>query len=303
MRKYLVIGVSLFLLALISLNVSAITASQLGANQIVNTYSPDNWAGVAYSVEWWTDGIFNHWGVVQSAWDYIYVGNLSLYYVSQPGYSYPDVVGIWVALSPAQIGYGWGASSGSEQYSFVQAGYNIQLTSTGNVYLQYFVTTINNKKTVNNYETTVPGEGQVTRLGVYLLNQENGTVWAEFWVIFANGSMWAKAIYVSIPWTLTYSAMNMVETPQSPSGGYYELPYISGGMINFGFEYVGENGYQQIGPSTNPSGTIYADVYQMASTYNSGYAQINNGWAYSGGGWSYLYQFTYPWLGDTTYGL
>jgi len=76
MRKYLVIGVSLFLLALISLNVSAITASQLGANQIVNTYNTPNWAGVAYSVEWWTDGIFNHWGPVLSASDYIYVRNL-----------------------------------------------------------------------------------------------------------------------------------------------------------------------------------------------------------------------------------
>ena len=77
MRKYLVIGVSLFLLALISLNVSAITASQLGANQIVNTVNNStDWAGVAYSVEWWTDGIFNHWGPVLSASDYIYVRNL-----------------------------------------------------------------------------------------------------------------------------------------------------------------------------------------------------------------------------------
>jgi len=41
MRKYLIIGVSLFLLALISLNTSAITASQLGANQIVNTVNSE----------------------------------------------------------------------------------------------------------------------------------------------------------------------------------------------------------------------------------------------------------------------
>jgi len=52
MRKYLIMGVSLFLLALISLNASAITASQIGANQIVNTVNNStDWAGVAYSVE------------------------------------------------------------------------------------------------------------------------------------------------------------------------------------------------------------------------------------------------------------
>jgi hypothetical protein len=77
MRKYLVMVVSLFLLALISLNASAITASQLGANQIVNTYNTSNWAGVAYSVEW-RSRVTNYWGPVLSASDYIYVGNLSL---------------------------------------------------------------------------------------------------------------------------------------------------------------------------------------------------------------------------------
>ncbi|EHP70436.1 hypothetical protein MetMK1DRAFT_00009380 [Metallosphaera yellowstonensis MK1] len=61
MRKYLIIGVSLFLLALISLNTSAITASQIGANQIVNTVNSENWAGVAYSVEW-RSWVTNYWG-------------------------------------------------------------------------------------------------------------------------------------------------------------------------------------------------------------------------------------------------
>ena len=210
---------------------------------------------------------------------------------------------IWVALSPAQIGYGYGASSGEEGSSFVQAGYSIGITSSHQVFVQYFVFTFDNGQELNAYETYVPG-GEVTHLGVFLRNLENGTALAQFWVIYSNGSMWTKAIYVSIPWTLTYSAMSIVEAPQSSSGFNYELPYLSGGMINFGFAYVGENGYQQIGPSTNPSGTIYADVYQLGSSsaYNSAYAQIYNGWAYDGGGWSYLYQFTYPGIG-TTYGL
>ena len=98
MRKYLVMVVSLFLLALISLNASAITASQLGANQIVNTVNNStDWAGVAYSVEW-RSWVTNYWGPVLSASDYIYVRNLSLEYVYPPGYSYPDQVGIWVGL-------------------------------------------------------------------------------------------------------------------------------------------------------------------------------------------------------------
>jgi hypothetical protein len=165
MRKYLVMVVSLFLLALISLNTSAITASQLGANQIVNTVNnSENWAGVAYSVEW-RSWVTNYWGPVLTASDYIYVGNLSLAYVYQPGYSYPDVVAIWVGLSPAQIGYGAGASSGEEQTSFVQAGYFISVTPS-NVYVQYFVFTFDNGQELNAYVNYIPAEGTVTRLDV-----------------------------------------------------------------------------------------------------------------------------------------
>ena len=210
-------------------------------------------------------------------------------------------MGIWVALSPEKIGYGYCASSGQEQYSFVQAGYNIFVTPSNSFYLEYFVTTINNKHTVNNYDANVPGEGTITRLDVTVSNLENGTAMAQFFVAFSDGSTWSTTVYVSIPGTLTGSAMSIVEAPQTPNGHYYELPLINGGMINFNFEYIGEDGNEHIGPSTNPSGTIYADVYQIgsSSTYNNAYAQIYNGWAYDGGGWSYLYQFTYPWLGDT----
>nr|WP_016731821.1 hypothetical protein [Sulfolobus islandicus] len=64
MKKYLLMGVSLFLLSLISLNASALTASQIGSSTILNTISSDNWAGVAYSVEWKT--LFtNYWGTIQ----------------------------------------------------------------------------------------------------------------------------------------------------------------------------------------------------------------------------------------------
>jgi hypothetical protein len=306
MRKYLIIGVSLFLLALISLNTSAITASQIGANQIVNTINNStDWAGVAYSVEWWTDGIFNHWGPVLSASDYIYTGNLSLAYVSQPGYNYPDEVAIWVGLSPAKIGYDYGASSGEEETSFVQAGYIIGITSSDSYYILYFVFTIDNGNILNDYETYVPAVAGVTHLDVSLTNLENGTAVAQFFVVYSNGATWTTKVYESIPWTQTGAAMSIVEAPLYLSKGVnYELPYLSGGMINFNFEYIGQDGNEHVGPSTNPSGTIYADVYQLgsASNDNIAYAQIYNGWANSYGGWDYLYQFTYPGLG-TTYGL
>ena len=304
MRKYLVMVVSLFLLYLISLNTSAITASQLGANQIVNTYNTPDWAGVAYSVKWWTDGIFNHWGPVLSASDYIYTGNLSLWYVSQPGYNYPDEVAIWVGLSPAKIGYDYGASSGEEETSFVQAGYIIGITSSDSYYILYFVFTIDNGNILNDYETYVPAVAGVTHLDVSLTNLENGTAVAQFFVVYSNGATWTTKVYESIPWTQTGAAMSIVEAPESSSGFRYELPYLSGGMINFAFTYIGEDGNEHVGPSTNPSGTIYADVYQLgsASNDNIAYAQIYNGWANSYGGWDYLYQFTYPGIG-TTYGL
>jgi len=304
MRKYLVMVVSLFLLALISLNTSAITASQIGANQIENSYNTPNWAGVAYSVEW-RSWVTNYWGPVLSASDYIYVGNITLAYVSPPGYSYPDEVAIWVGLSPAKIGYGAGASSGEEETSFVQAGYIIGVAPSGN-FIQYFVFTFNNGQELNYYEQNIPA-GTVTRLDVSLSNLENGTAMAQFFVLYSNGATWTTKVYESIPWTLTGSAMSIVEAPLSTSSGfYYELPYLSGGMINFNFAYIGEDGNEHTGPSTNPSGTIYADVYQIggSSTYNSALAEIHNGWPYSSyGGWSYVYQFSYSWLSITSDGL
>jgi len=133
------------------------------------------------------------------------------------------------------------------------------------------------------------------------------TAMAQFFVLYSNGATWTTKVYESIPWTLTGSAMSIVEAPLSTSSGfYYELPYLSGGMINFNFAYIGEDGNEHTGPSTNPSGTIYADVYQIggSSTYNSALAEIHNGWPYSSyGGWSYVYQFSYSWLSITSDGL
>ncbi|WP_016732518.1 hypothetical protein [Saccharolobus islandicus] len=302
MKKYLLMGVSLFLLSLISLNASALTASQIGSSTILNTISSDNWAGVAYSVEWKT--LFtNYWGTIRWASESIYTGNLSIQYTSYPNYLYPDVISIWVGLSPAKIGTGTGSSSTSEENNFIQAGYDICVTGSYKSVL-YFVMTVVNGQFIYAYEKPIPS-GVPTHLNVFLENLANGTALANFYVFYANGTYWTTTIYTSMPWINTGAAMSIVEAPaSSPSGGfYYELPYLSGGMINFAFSYVGSDGNEHIGPSNNPVGTMYADVYNLnePSNYNLAYAQIYNGWANSYGGWDYLYQFAYPF--GTTYGL
>ena len=303
MRKSLLALLTLSIeLLILATPTGAITASQIGASQIVNTYNSENWAGVAYSVEW-KSGFTNYWGPILWASESIYVGNLTLDYISYPNYIYTEDIGIWVGLSPAKIGYGTGSSSGSEQTNFIQAGFDINVGSY--VSINYFVTTLVNGQLIYNNESYVPA-GKVTYLDVFLNNLGNGTALAQLYVFYANGTYWTKEIYTSIPWTKTGSAMSIVEAPSfSTSGPIAELPYVSGGMIHFTFAYVGSDGNEHIGPSNNPVGNMYADVYILnePSTYNVAQAQIYNGWANNNGGWDYLYQFFYPEIDQTTYGL
>ena len=303
MRKTLLALLTLSLaLLMLATPTGAITASQLGASQIVNTTSSNNWAGVAYSVEW-RSWFTNYWGSIMWASESIYFKNLTLGYISYPNYIYTEDIGIWVALSPAKIGYGTDSSSSSEENNFIQAGFDIDVGSY--VSINYFVTTIANGQLIYNNENYVPA-GNPTYLDMFLENLGNGTALANFYVFYANGTYWTITIYTSIPWTNTGSAMSIVEAPSfSTSGPYAELPYVSGGMIHFTFSYIGSDGNEHIGPSNNPVGTMYADVYVLnePSTYNVAQAQIYNGWANNNGGWDYLYQFYYPGAGQTTYGL
>jgi len=76
MRKTLLALLTLSLaLLILATPTGAITASQIGASQIVNTYNSDNWAGVAYSVEW-KSWFTNYWGSIMWASEGIYIGNL-----------------------------------------------------------------------------------------------------------------------------------------------------------------------------------------------------------------------------------
>ncbi|ARM77158.1 hypothetical protein B6F84_10365 [Acidianus manzaensis] len=302
MKKYLLIGISLFILSLVSLNTFAVTANQLGASTILCTYNGVNWAGVAYSDEWSADfGFLRVWGVVPWATDSIYVGNLSLAYA---GFTNPNVIGIWVGLSPAKIGTGLSATTSEVKTTFVQAGYDLFIYSNGLLKVQYFVEVFNNKL-CHSVEAIVPF-GPFTYLDVFLENFFNGTALAQFYAFYENGSYWTKSVYVSIPFTDTASAMSIVEAPLSPCGYLSELPYIRGGMIHFMFDYVGPNGSQYVGPGNIASGTtMYAVVFNLdeASPCNTAEAEIVNGWPNSAGGWDYLYKFIYPYSGITTTAL
>ncbi|WP_238526045.1 hypothetical protein [Saccharolobus islandicus] len=105
MRKSLLALLTLSLaLLILATPTGAITASQIGASQIVNTYNSDNWAGVAYSVEW--KSLFtNYWGPILWASESIYVGNLTLGYISYPNYIYTDRYMDWVKSRKNRIRY------------------------------------------------------------------------------------------------------------------------------------------------------------------------------------------------------
>jgi hypothetical protein len=122
MRKSLLALLTLSLaLLILATPTGAITASQIGASQIVNTYNSENWAGVAYSVEW-KSGFTNYWGPILWASESIYVGNLTLGCISYPNYIYTEDISIWAGLSPAKIGYGIGASSVQNRLTLFRRG-------------------------------------------------------------------------------------------------------------------------------------------------------------------------------------
>lgn len=280
---------------------SAISASQLGATSILGSSDSANWAGVLYSVEW-KSWFTNYWAPISYVSEDIYVGNLSVGYA---GYTNPNVVGIWVGLSPCKMGTGTDSNSPSQvSQNFIQAGYGIFVNSQNEVSIQYFVQTWVNGQIVYNNAEYVPA-GRPTYLYVYLQDFNNGTAMAQFNVYYANGSYWSTRIYTSWPWSEQEAgtAMTIVEAPTTPLGYYAEIPYLDGGMIQFDFGYS-YNGNLYAGPGYAPSGTtMWAYVYNLVPSYsdNAAGASIVNGWS-SPGGWEYLYKFNYS-NGLTLYGL
>ena len=185
----------------------------------------------------------------------IYIENLSVGYA---GITDPNVVGIWVALSPYNLGYGIGASSLSTVIAnFLQAGYNLIISKSGKS-LQYFVQGFDNSNQFVDIEKSVPG-GYIENVYVYLQSLDNGTALAQFYVFYTNGNSWSNSVYVNWPWSINnkaaYTVMSIVESVQNiETGDKYELPYISGGMIHFTFAYSVNNNYYtgpgQIAPGT-----------------------------------------------------
>ena len=300
MRKTLLALLTLSLaLLILAIPAGAISANQLGAQQISFTSNDNNWAGVAYSDTYST--LFGTgYNQIISALEFITFSNLSLYYA---GVTDPNSVSIWIAFSPYGVGPNSAKNIGK---NFLQAGYGIAVYSNNEITLSYFVTGLNNGNVYYNYENYVPS-GQISQLGVNLYYEPGGgTVEVGFNVFYENGTNWHTILYVNWPWSnAPYSALSIVEAPLYPlTDTLYELPYISGGMIYFSFGYT-SNGNGYYGPGNPAPGTsIWAGVFNLniQAPYNYAQAEIVNGWA-NYAGWDYLYQFYYPQSYAVDYGL
>ena len=300
MRKTLLALLTLSLaLLILAIPAGAISANQLGAQQISFSTNDNNWAGVAYSDTYST--LFGTgYNQIISALEIITYSNLTLSY---EGVTDPNGVSIWIAFSPYGVGSNAAKNIGN---NFLQAGYDIVVYSNNEIALTYFITGINNGNVYYNYENNLPS-GQISQLNVNLYYEPSGgTVEVGFTVIYENDTNWHTIFYVNWPWSnAPYSALSIVEAPTyKPTGTLYELPYISGGMIYFSFGYT-SNGNGYYGPGNPASGTsIWAGVFNLniQAPYNYAQAEVVNGWAYYAG-WDYLYQFYYPQNSAVGYGL
>ncbi|WP_409366426.1 MULTISPECIES: hypothetical protein [Archaea] len=275
---------------------NAVTASQIGANQIVLQADSHNWAGVIYSDYW--SGIGSGYNPIIEASETIHL-NLSISYI-QNNLNQPDDIGIWVGLSPYSVTY-----TGSSNYNntFLQAGYNIFATSSA-VGIEWFIQGYNDGKFIYSdyYTNNVPtynGE-YPSVVDVFLQNLGNGTAVATFFAHYPNGQNWQNEVYV--PWNFSnknaLSAYSIVESPGG-SNFYYEIPGLYGGMIQFGFVYQTTNIFHQInqyeGPgSGSESGTDIQAVTLTLVPYsgdnNQMYVSLENAWP-NNGEYDYSYYF------------
>ncbi len=102
MRKTLLALLTLSLaLLMLTTPTGAITASQLGANQIVFVTNQFRVAGVSYGDEWFSAFFFHGWNPIAYDYEDIYLGNISLGYVNNPFDNYNEIfIGIGLSASP-----------------------------------------------------------------------------------------------------------------------------------------------------------------------------------------------------------
>lgn len=108
---------SAFLISVLPANAS-VSASQLGAQQIVNTISMPNYVGVEYSDHWSTlFGLFSGWNPIPQVWFGI---NLSAgIYSYVPASLGQDAISFWVGLSSYSV------ENSKVSYYLIQAGYTL----------------------------------------------------------------------------------------------------------------------------------------------------------------------------------
>ncbi|XDF43715.1 hypothetical protein AB1303_10355 [Saccharolobus solfataricus] len=311
MWKYsTLIGIAIAAIFFISiLPTNAISESQLGVQDVINTINTANWAGAIYGNHWSTDeGLFSGWNEITTVVEYAYLGNATFHYIPNPNGH--DAVGIWVALEP----YNPSESSDIGLY-FLQAGFNVNMYPNGSYALVPFVTTSDNGCIVNYYKV-IP-ISNIDMSGLYLFmcinyegnNEVNVDLTAYYCNLqdiimqYSNTFTWVFSSISSVP----YSAYTIVEAPKNDSSGnLISMPQISGGKIyNFYFYYI-SSGQSYIGPGTPQPNTEFeaqVDNLDELSYYNYEYAYPYNGGQMQDGLWQFTYKFYDTTNDQTTYGL
>ncbi|AWR95439.1 hypothetical protein [Acidianus brierleyi] len=95
MWKYsTLIGIAIATIFFMSiLPTNAISESQLGVQDIINTINTANWVGAIYGNHWSTDGgLFSGWNEITTVAESAYLGNATFHYIPNPNGH--DAVGI-----------------------------------------------------------------------------------------------------------------------------------------------------------------------------------------------------------------
>ncbi|AZG03959.1 hypothetical protein [Sulfolobus spindle-shaped virus] len=299
MRKTLLALLTLSLaLLMLTTPTGAITASQLGANQIVFTTNQFYIAGVSYSNEWFS-AFFHGWNPIVYDVEGIYLRNISLGYVNNPNGNGYNEIFIGIGLSAYATGTLGGAGTpGQIINNAVLAGLYIVTTSSGSYYYYVGAETLQNGNPIIAKDSPPITGSLPISVQTYLYDDGNGTATAYITLYYSYGLL-TYSFYVPYPFNpsqgyASYSALTLI-------GAILQLPYISGGLTSFDFTYQ-SNGQNYEWPNQVASGTqIMAGVYNISSSVNE-FTQVSlyNGFL-NNGLWSYIYSFTYPY--PTTHAL
>ncbi|AZG03089.1 hypothetical protein [Sulfolobus spindle-shaped virus] len=306
MRKYLLMGVSLFLLSLIFLNASALTASQLGANYTESSIGTKFVTAIAYSDEYQGIGpcppYYGYWpNTIISANENIYLPNSFTYYPSVTGTD-QIIVGVGIGSNGVYMPTYPAWNLNDLPNETIYAGFMFTVKPDNSYSVSYIAFgTGPNLSYINIINGNVP-KGSISWLYVQeYYNQGKQTLTITWIVHYTNNSQFTYTTILSYV-VYSWSALSFVATNSIGTNEFNQLPFVNGGSVSFWFSYL-SNGQIYGGPGTPASGTsIYAEVYSLSKTSYAN-SMLSNVTSASGvtGSWSYTFSFSEN--GQTTYGL